>query len=253
MCSTFESDLVLVALSMTNMATVGKSFPLGATVYGSGVNFSVYSKSATGVQLVLFERADDDAPNRVIELDGKSNRTGDYWHVFVPECRPGQCYGYRVDGPSDPRSGHRYDREKVLIDPYGKCVSTCKYDRSVARRIGENISGSMKSVVADSREYDWDGDVPIHRPFWETVIYEVHVAGFTGHVSSDVDPEKRGTYSGLVEKIPYLQSLGVTCVELLPSSNSTLKTLLPAFPTIGDTLQSLSLLRTPATVRGLIR
>ena len=201
---------------MTVIAQRGKSFPLGATVYPSGVNFSVYSKSATGVQLLLFNRADDEAPDRTIQLSANSNRTGDYWHVFVPECQSGQVYGYRVDGPFDPEAGHRYDPNKVLLDPYGKCVSAHNYSRTLASNPGDNVAACMKSVVADSRLYDWEGDMPLNRPFAETIIYEVHVAGFTGHVSSDVSPEKRGSYSGLVEKIPYLQDLGITAVELLP-------------------------------------
>ncbi len=102
-----------------------------------GVNFSVYSKSAEGVQLLLFDRADDPKPDRVIELTGKQNRTGDYWHVFLPECQAGQIYGYRVDGPYDPQSGHRYDRDKVLLDPYCKCVATGKYSRARAGEPGD--------------------------------------------------------------------------------------------------------------------
>lgn len=166
--------------------------------------------------MLLFNRADDAAPDCVIDLHGKVNRTGDYWHVFVPECRPGQFYAYRVDGPFEPNLGHRYDPSKVLLDPYGKCVSARNYHCAEACKPGDNVASCMKSVVTDPREYDWESDLPLRRPFSETIIYEVHVAGFTGHVSSDVDPEKRGTYSGLVEKIPYLQSLGITAVELLP-------------------------------------
>ena len=203
-------------LPMTEATTRGKSFPLGATVYPAGVNFSVYSKSATEVQVLLFNRADDAAPARVIQLDSKNNRTGDYWHVFVPRCEAGQVYGYRAAGPFDPEQGHRFDRNKVLLDPYAKCVSAVNYSRIGTCDAGDNASTCMKSVVVDSRLYDWEGDLPLHRPFSETVIYEVHVAGFTGNISSDVAPEKRGTYSGFVDKIPYLQSLGITAVELLP-------------------------------------
>lgn len=168
------------------------------------------------MRLLLFNRMDDVTPGRVIELNRRTNRTGDYWHVFVPGCQSGQAYGYRVDGPFDPSSGHRYDPNKVLLDPYGKCISTHNYNRVQASLPGDNAATCMKSVVADIRSYDWEGDLPLHRPFSETIIYEVHVAGFTGHASSRVPPEKRGTYSGLVEKIPYLQSLGITAVELLP-------------------------------------
>ena len=194
----------------------GSSFPLGATVLPGGVNFSVYSKSSTGIQLLLFKNANDGEPERVIDLNAERNRTGDYWHALVPGIRPGQLYGYRIDGPFDPSRGHRYDRSKVLIDPYGRCVASGNYNRLRASKPGDNAATAMKSVVADLSTYDWEGDLPLRRPFSETVIYELHVGGFTGHVSSGVQIEKRGTYSGLVEKISYLQSLGVTAVELLP-------------------------------------
>jgi isoamylase len=99
---------------MADTARRGKSFPLGSAVYSSGVNFSVYSQSATRVQLLLFNRADDPSPGRIIGFTRKNNRAGDYWHMFVPGCRPGQVYGYRVDGLFDPhQAGHRYDPNKV--------------------------------------------------------------------------------------------------------------------------------------------
>ena len=201
---------------MSDKPKPGNSFPLGSTVYPHGANFSVYSQSATRVELLLFSRADDIAPERIIELHPTRNRTGDYWHVFIPDCRAGQFYGYRVDGPFDPASGHCHDPEKVLLDPYARCVSTRNYQRARASGPGDNSATSLRGVVVDSRGYDWEGDLPLRRPFSKTVIYEAHVAGFTGHISSDVHPERRGTYSGLVEKIPYLKSLGITAVELLP-------------------------------------
>lgn len=201
---------------MAKCCSRGNSFPLGPTVAPTGVNFSVYSNSATRVELLLFNRADDSEPDRVLRLDPAQNRTGDYWHIFVNDLRPEQLYGYRVDGPAEPAAGHRFDPQKVLLDPYAKCISTRNYDRASARRPGCNSASCMKSVVADLRDYDWEGDLPLRRPFSETVIYEVHVAGFTGHLSSGLEPEKRGTYSGLAEKIPYLQDLGITALELLP-------------------------------------
>jgi isoamylase len=194
----------------------GNSFPLGSTLGPHGVNFSVYSPSAARVELVLFSRSDAAASERTVELHPVRNRTGDYWHVLVPESQPGDVYGYRVYGPADAARGLRFDPEKILLDPYARCVSTRNYSRSAAMKPGDNAASSLKSVVVDSRGYDWEGDLPLRRPFSKTVIYEVHVGGFTGHVSSDVAPEKRATYSGLVDKIPYLQDLGITAVELLP-------------------------------------
>ena len=145
------------------------------------------------------------------------NRTYHYWHTFVPGIGPGQLYGYRAAGPSDPRRGFRFDPDKLLFDPYGRAVAVpAGYDRRAAAKPGDNTAVAMKSVVADPRGYDWEGDTPLKRPFSRTVIYELHVAGFTRHPSSGVPAGKRGTYAGLVEKIPYLQELGVTAVELLP-------------------------------------
>jgi glycogen operon protein len=199
------------------VAKKGASAPLGATVYPEGVNFSVFSKDAAQIELLLFGRDDASEPAQVISLDPHRQRTYHYWHVFVPGLKPGQIYGYRAHGPWAPQRGFRFDGEKVLLDPYGLAVTVPDtYDRRAAARPGNNSSVAMKSVVADPRSYDWEGDVPLRRPFTETVIYELHVRGFTRHPSSGVAPPRRGTYAGLIEKIPYLKDLGVTAVELLP-------------------------------------
>jgi glycogen operon protein len=195
----------------------GRSSPLGATVVDDGVNFSLYSRTATGVSLLLFDRVDDGTPSRVVGLDPATNRAYHYWYVFVPDVRPGQIYGYRVEGPSAPESGLRFDSAKVLLDPYGRGVVVPKgYGREDARRPGDNAATAMKSVVVGPGGYDWEGDVPLCRPSARTIIYEMHVRGFTRHPSSGVAEARRGTYAGLVEKIPYLQELGITAVELLP-------------------------------------
>jgi glycogen operon protein len=197
--------------------STGRSSPLGATVLPGGVNFSVYSRNASGVEVLLFNREDDMQPERMITIDPATNRTYHYWHVFVPDVRPGQLYGYRVDGPFDPASGMRFDASKVLLDPYGRGVVVPKnYSRDAARLEGDNASTAMKSVVVDPHTYDWEGDTPLHRPASRTIIYEMHVAGFTRHPNSEVSEKTRGTFAGLIEKIPYLQKLGITAVELLP-------------------------------------
>ena len=195
----------------------GRGAHLGATVVDGGVNFSLFSRSATGVELVFFDREDDAKPSRVIALDPVANRTYHYWHVFLPGVRAGQIYAYRVSGPSDPASGLRFDPAKVLLDPYGReVVVPDGYSREAASRAGDNAATAMKSVVVDPASYDWEGDTPLHLPSSRTIVYEMHVRGFTRHPSSGVDERARGTYAGLVEKIPYLQALGVTAVELLP-------------------------------------
>ena len=195
----------------------GRSFPLGATVYPEGVNFSVFAKGATGLELLLFGDVDSPRPEQVISLDPRQNRTYHYWHVFVPGLKAGQIYGYRVVGPWAPGRGNRFDHEKVLVDPYGRVVAVPPdYSRDLASRPGENTARAMKSVVAGLGRYDWEGDQPLKRPFAQIIIYELHVGGFTKHPSSGVAKEKRGTFAGLIEKIPYLTDLGVTAVELLP-------------------------------------
>jgi glycogen operon protein len=195
----------------------GTSYPLGATITPSGVNFSVHSKSCTSVELLLFDHVDDPKPSRVIELSDEDHRTFHYWHISVEGIQAGQIYAYRVDGPFMPRQGLRFDKTKVLLDPYGRVVAVPKgYDRDAAARLGDNSAVAMKSVVVDLTTYDWEGDTPLRHPFNRTIIYEMHVGGFTKHESSGVAPQRRGTFLGLIDKIPYLQDLGVTAVELLP-------------------------------------
>jgi isoamylase len=201
----------------TRVVTPGASAPLGATVRPGGVNFSVFSKGAARVELLLFDDANAIHPAKVIPLKAGWHRTHHYWHVFVPDLQPGQIYVYRAHGPFAPEHGFRFDAEKMLLDPYGLAVSVPeRYDRWAAARPGDNAAAAMKSVVADPDRYNWDGDLPLNRPFTETVIYELHVAGFTRHPSSGVPTDQRGTYAGLVHKIPYLKDLGITAVELLP-------------------------------------
>ena len=195
----------------------GRSFPLGAAVFPEGVNFSVFSRQASRVELLLFNDVASSYPARVIELDARRHRTYHYWHAFVPGIGPGQVYAFRASGPFLPEHGLRFDPDKVLLDPYGRAVVIPDgYSRQLSSRRGDNTGTAMKSVVTDPSQYDWEGDGPLRRPFTTTVIYEMHVAGFTRHPTSGVTAELRGTYAGMIEKIPYLQDLGITAVELLP-------------------------------------
>jgi glycogen operon protein len=202
---------------MNPVGNTGRSSPLGTTVVDGGVNFSLFSRSATGVELLFFDRADDARPARVLRLDPAANRTYHYWHVCVPCVQPGQLYGYRVAGPYDPARGMRFDPAKVLLDPYGRGVVVPQnYSRDAACQAGDNAATAMKSVVVDVHTYDWEGDTPLQRPSSRTIVYEMHVRGFTRHPSSGVAEQSRGTFAGVIEKIPYLQQLGITAVELLP-------------------------------------
>jgi isoamylase len=195
----------------------GSSAPLGASVRPGGVNFSVFANHATALELLLFDDGNASQPGRVIPLDTQHHRTYHYWHAFVPGLEPGQVYAYRAQGPFAPERGLRFDAEKVLLDPYGLAVAVPDaYDRAAACRPGANAATAMKSVVADPGAYDWEGDVPLNRRMTDTLIYELHVRGFTRDPSSGVAAAKRGTYAGLIDKIPYLRDLGITAVELLP-------------------------------------
>jgi glycogen operon protein len=195
----------------------GQSHPLGASLQPEGVNFAVYSRSATGVELLFFDDPDDAKPARVFAMDPAVNRTFQYWHILVPGVEVGQLYGFRVRGPWAPERRMRFDGQKLLLDPYGLGVAVGnRYQRRAAARPGPNLGHAMKSVVFDPGGYDWEGDRPLQRPYSDTVIYEMHVGGFTRHPSSGLPAERRGTYAGVIDKLPYLQSLGITALELLP-------------------------------------
>lgn len=197
--------------------TAGKSFPLGPTLQKEGVNFSIFSKNARQVELLLFDTLDDIVPSIVIPLDPKKNHTYHYWHIFVPDLKATQLYAYRISGPNDPANGHRFDADKILLDPYAKAVAVPPgFDRSSFVAAGSTTTPSMKSVVSDLTDYDWENDQHPRHSYAHTVIYEMHVGGFTKHPNSGVAANKRGTFKGLIEKIPYLKELGITAVELLP-------------------------------------
>jgi isoamylase len=195
----------------------GISHPIGATVEPDGVNFCIFSKNATAIELLLFDQPNDPEPIITIPLDPYKNRTFYYWHIFVKGIGEGQVYAYRAHGPFEPEKGHRFDSSKVLLDPYAKAiVGYTIYNREAAMGTGDNCAKALRSVVIDSSHYDWEGDRLLRIPYSQTVIYELHVGGFTRHPNSGVAPEKRGTFAGLMEKIPYLKNLGITAVELLP-------------------------------------
>jgi glycogen operon protein len=204
----------------------GSPLPLGANVSGNGVQFSIFSRHATSVTLVLFTGKDLSSSYHEIVLDPETNRTGDIWHIWIEGAREGLQYGYRIDGPYDPEKGHRFNRNKLLLDPYARAITdSFLWDLSRAKGIvldseNETMSfseedsthSSPRSIVINNQDIIEDRCLNIAPE--ESIIYEVHVKGFTFHESSGV--EYPGTFRGLIEKIPYLKELGVTAVELLP-------------------------------------
>jgi len=208
----------------------GRPYPLGATWDGAGVNFALFSEHATAVELCLF---DPDDPVRETHRIPIPEHTDQIWHVYLPEARPEVLYGYRVHGPWQPAAGHRFNPAKVLIDPYAKAIAgaTSWSDAVFGHRVGvpdgdllmderDNAPYLPKSVVVDAA-FTWGDDRHPSTPWHDTVIYEVHVKGFTAR-QPDVPRDKRGTYSGLASPaaVAHLKMLGVTAVELLPVHHS---------------------------------
>ena len=192
----------------------GLPHPLGATPDANGVNFSVFTQYGTAVELLLFEEEHSQQPCMVIPFDPKVNKSFHFWHCYVRGLKPGAHYAYRVDGPWDPAKGHRFNRNKALIDPYGKGHTVALWNRGDACGPDDNVHSAMRSIVIDAKNYDWEGDRRPKHKMSETVIYEMHVGGFTGSLTSGT--ANAGTFKGVIDKIPYLKELGVTAVELLP-------------------------------------
>lgn len=192
----------------------GMRYPLGASWRSEGTNFSVFSRHATSVQLLLYERSDSAKPFQTVELDPSANRTFFFWHVYVVGLPLGTHYTWKVDGPADTAgSGFRFDRRRELLDPWARAVTNCLWNRQEARLADAQSWPAMRAMIIEDG-YDWEGDRPIEHPSEQTIIYEMHVGGFTKHPSAGV--RHPGTFAAVIEKIPYLKSLGITDVELLP-------------------------------------
>jgi isoamylase len=204
----------------------GSPYPLGATWDGKGTNFALYADNATGVELCLFKTTDDKEESEKFKL---GERTHQIWHAYLPGISPGQLYGYRVHGPYEPENGHRFNPNKLLIDPYAKAISgTIEWHDSLfGYEVGhedEDLSFSEldsapfipKAVVVDEH-YDWEDDQKPKIPYHKSIIYETHVKGFT-QTSPDIPENIRGTYAALAHPvtIEYLQKLGITAIELMP-------------------------------------
>lgn len=199
----------------------GQPYPLGATYDGAGTNFAIFSEVANRIDLCLFG---EDGQEKRVELP---ERTGFCWHGYLPDVGPGQRYGYRVHGPFEPHNGHRCNPNKLLLDPYAKAIDgTIKWNEAIfsyrfgdpdgSRNDDDSAPWMPRSVVV-SPYFDWDEDRHPRTRWNDTIIYELHVKGFTAR-HPDVPPELRGTYAGLAHPavIDYLKRLGVTAVELMP-------------------------------------
>ena len=204
----------------------GYPFPLGANWDGQGVNFALYSENATAVELCLFAEPDQDKESIRIRISERSNHI---WHVYLPGLLPGQLYGYRVYGPYEPQNGHRFNPNKLLIDPYAKAISgTIKWNNALFGYEVGHADGDLsfddrdsapympKSVVIDPR-FDWEGDKLPRISYHRTIIYEAHVKGFT-KTHPDIPEKLRGTYAAIGHPvtIQYLKELGITAIELMP-------------------------------------
>jgi isoamylase len=219
-----ENELLESPESIQLKVYPGKPYPLGSNWDGEGVNFAVFSENAAGVELCLFNDQNEEFVKIKIE-----EVTHHVWHAYIPDIGPGQLYGYRVYGPYEPQNGHRFNPAKLLSDPYAKALSgTLTWDDALfGYKVGDeqedlsyNEANSApfmpKSVIIDPG-FDWEGDTRIDRPYHETIIYELHVKGFT-QLNEQIPEEIRGTYAGLSHpvSINYLKELGITAVELLP-------------------------------------
>src|SRR6188472_2542724 len=205
---------------------LGYPYPLGATWMGNGVNFAIFSEHATGVELCLFENIEAAEENVRIPVTEQTDRV---WHIFLPDVGPGQLYGFRVSGPYEPERGLRFNSSKLLIDPYAKAIvgGVSWADEMFGYVVGgqkedltqdfrDDAWGVPKSVVIDTG-FDWQGDKKPGTPLHNSVIYEVHVKGFS-KLWPDVPEKLRGTYAalGAPAAIDYFKKLGVTAIELLP-------------------------------------
>jgi glycogen operon protein len=181
--------------------TTGRPYPMGPMVDENGVRFTIFSRHATKVWVALFENIEDDTPVCEFGFDPECHRTGDVWSIFVHGLGEGVYFKYRMDGPFEPKKGHRFSPNSYLLDPYSKAC------------VGDIHDGNMKCVTVRDK-MDWSDDKRPNIPMHETVIYEAHVRGITAHPSAGA--EYGGTYRSLIEKIPHLKELGITAVELLP-------------------------------------
>lgn len=216
----------------------GYPLPMGAFLKPEGVNFAVFSRHAETVTLVLFKSGTED-PCAEIRLDPKINRTGHIWHILLHDLDTNLRYGYRMSGPYDPKgAGHFFSEKKLLLDPYAKALTGGSEWGVAYCRTGlcTPLSTFQRRCCIIGDEFDWEGDRPLNIPLEQSIIYELHVRGFTRHASSGVNHP--GTYQGVVEKIPYLKKLGITAVELLPITEFNEQEIINHNPFTGERLKN---------------
>ncbi|MBN1352091.1 glycogen debranching protein GlgX [candidate division KSB1 bacterium] len=227
----------------------GRPLPLGAHLKDGGAHFALFSRHATNVWLLLFDNPEDTKSHHSIQLNAKQHRTGDIWHVEVKGVSAGQLYAWRVAGPYDPANGHRFNPNKLLVDPYARALSgnytwdlagargydpaSPEKDRSYSTR--DDAAGIPKCILLDD-EFDWQGDKPLNYPLGDCIIYETHVRGLTLHPTSGA--QHPGTFEGIVEKIPYFKELGITSLELLPVQEFDELEIIQKNPITGDQLEN---------------
>jgi len=239
----------LLSLCEVQSIRSGTPLPLGARARGDGVNFAIFSRHATGVRLDLFDHPEDSVPARTILLDSVRNKTGDIWHLWLEGIRSGQLYGFRFAGPYAPHEGHRFNPDKLVVDPYATAIALIPgcdflpalgYDSSSPQKDlslseADDAATAPKCIVTHV-DFDWRGDQPLRRSWESTVIYELHVRGYTVDPSAEVSFP--GTFRGLVERIPHLKDLGVTAVELMPVQEFNERHLLRINPQTGERLKN---------------
>ncbi|HEY8936656.1 MAG TPA: alpha-amylase family glycosyl hydrolase, partial [Cyclobacteriaceae bacterium] len=203
----------------------GNPYPLGATWNGHGVNFSLYTENATSVELCLFESVDSKTPKKIKLIE----RTHHIWHIYIPHLEPGQLYGYMIDGPFDPSNGNRFNVNKLLFDPYAKAIAgnIQWHDSLFGYEIGNenkdlsfsqsDSSPYLPKCVVINPDFDWGNDKAPKIPYHKTIIYEMHVRGFT-MLHPEIPENLKGTYAGVSHPvcINYLKTLGITTVEIMP-------------------------------------
>lgn len=245
MKSVNHATTVIPSMKPRYSYSAGSPIPHGVHLHKGGVNFSLFSRHATRVWLLLFEDVHASKPFQVIELDSQHHKTGDMWHICVLGAGRNLVYAFRVDGPFAPEQGHRFDSTKMLLDPYATALATplqwnfagfSSHAKPTALAASERENPVAAKNLVTGNGFDWEDDRPLYHPWSSLVIYETHVRGLTVHPSSGV--RAPGSYLGLIEKIPYFKRLGVTAVELMPLQEFNPNEVTAVNPLTGERLRN---------------